>query len=83
MLWTNGGLAALAGADADAILQRKDEDLAIADLSGGSGAGRMDDRLDRRLDESVVDRDFEFQLRQQANLDFRAAVDGDRGRQRD
>ena len=67
MLWTNGGLAAFAGADADAFLQRHDENLAVADLPGLPGSGSMDDGLNRRVDEGVVDRDFGLQLRLEAN----------------
>src|SRR5205823_4430368 len=71
----DGGRAAFAGADADAVVERQDENLAVADLPGLGGAGGVDDGLDGRLDEGVVDRYFQLQLGQQADLDLRAAVD--------
>ena len=43
---------ALAGADADAVFQRKDEDFAVADLAGRTGPPTLDDRVDRRLQNS-------------------------------
>src|SRR5262249_17903403 len=70
----DGGAAALAGADADAVLQRQHEDLAVADGAGLAGAGGVDDRLDGRLDERLVDGDLQLQLRQQPDLHLRAAV---------
>src|SRR5262249_15028959 len=72
--WPDRLAAALAGANADAVFQRQDEDLAVADLTRLRGPRRLHDRLDGRLDERVVDGDLQLQLRQQANLDLRAAV---------
>src|SRR4051794_29661272 len=66
--------AALAGADAHAVVQRQDEDLAVADLPGLRRPRRVDDRLHRRLDERLVDGDLQLQLRQQADLNVGAAV---------
>src|SRR5947209_13293613 len=69
------GLAtALAGADADAVLQREHEDLAVADLPGTGGAGGVNDGLDRAIDEGVVDGDLQFQLGQELYLDLGAAI---------
>src|SRR6266446_6457490 len=50
-LWTDGLPAAFARADADAVLQRQDEDLAIANLTRLGSAGGMHNGLDGRLDE--------------------------------
>src|SRR3954452_6779436 len=47
----------LAGPDADAILHRQDENLAIANLTVGAAPARLDDRADGRLDEILVHRD--------------------------
>src|SRR5262245_46218795 len=74
-LRSDGDAAAFAGADADRVLERQDEDLAVADAAGLPGPGRMDDRLDGRLDKRVVDGDLELQLRQQADLDLLPAID--------
>src|SRR5436309_10883582 len=71
----DGLAAALAGADADAVLQRQHEDLAVADLAGVAGAGGVHDRLDRRLHERLVDGDLQLDLRQQPDLELAAAVD--------
>src|SRR5205823_787233 len=50
--------ATLAGANAHAIIQRQDEDLAVSHLAGVLGTGRMDDRFDGRLQVLVADGDF-------------------------
>src|SRR5262245_34715571 len=68
------GAAAFAGADADAIFERQDEDFAVADGAGFADTGRMDDGFDSRFDESVVDGDFELQFGQEANLEFLPAI---------
>src|SRR5262245_6179212 len=44
---SNRGFARFAGADADHLLDRGDENLAVADLAGASG---FDDCLDRGID---------------------------------
>src|SRR5262245_60743132 len=67
--------ATFAGADADAVLERQDEDLAVADLALVAGASGLDDRLDRRLDELVVDGDLQLHLAQQVDGVLVAAVD--------
>src|SRR5262245_59075200 len=67
--------AAFAGANADAILQRQNEDLAVADRARVAGAGGVDDGLDGRFDEGVVHRDLQLQLGQQTHLKLGAAVD--------
>jgi hypothetical protein len=42
--------ADLSRADADDLLERRDEDLAVADLALGAGAGALDDRVDDAID---------------------------------
>src|SRR3546814_683214 len=61
-----------AGPDTHGLLDRKDEDLAVADLAGLGGCR---DRIDRLFDEVRRDGDFDLQLRQKAHRIFRAAVD--------
>src|SRR5262249_42032442 len=65
----------LARPNAHRILQRQDEDLPVPDPAGVAGSGGVNDGLNRCLDERVVDGDFEFELGQQADLDFLPAVD--------
>src|SRR5262249_41794975 len=60
--------------DADTIIQRQHEDLAVADLARLRRAGRVDDGLDGRLHEGVVDGDLQLHFRQQADLELGAAV---------
>src|SRR5579884_1499488 len=67
--------AALAGADADAVLQRQDEDFAVADAALGAGAPGLHDGVDGRLDEVLVDGDLELHLAQQVDGQLVAAVD--------
>src|SRR5687767_1851314 len=50
----DGLAAAFAGADAHAVFEREDEDLAVADLPRLGGPRRMHDGLDGRLGEGVV-----------------------------
>src|SRR4029077_2014702 len=65
---------AFAGPDADAIVHRKDEDLAITDLAVGAAPPCLDDRIDGRLDEVFIDRDLEFDLPQQVDRKLVSAV---------
>src|SRR5258708_17409671 len=60
-----------AGADADHLLDRQDEDLAVSDLAG---AGGLEDGVDRDLHERIGDADVEAHLLDQLHLDRRAAV---------
>lgn len=64
---------ALAGADADAIFERQDKDFAVADRAVVPRAAPFDDRVDRRLDEIVVDGDLQLDLAEQIDCDFSAA----------
>src|SRR5262249_10292887 len=66
---------ALAGADADAVLQGEDEDLAVADAALGAGAAGLDDGVDGGLDEVLVDGDLELDLAEQVDGQLVAAVD--------
>src|SRR5947199_2184282 len=66
---------ALAGADADAVLQRQDEDLAVADAALRPGAAGLHDGVDGRLDEVLVDGDLQLHLAQQVDGQLVAAVD--------
>src|SRR4051812_9446228 len=52
----------LAGADADRLLDARYKNLAITDAAG---LGRLADRLDRAVDEIVVEHDLELHLRQE------------------
>src|SRR5664280_662111 len=65
MVWcvsgSEGVFAGLAGSDADDLLERRDEDLAVADLAG---AGSRLDRLDDAIDDRVIDGGFDLHLGQ-------------------
>src|SRR6185437_2321029 len=62
----------LPGADAHDLLERRDEDFSVADLSG---LGFRGDRLDRRFRHFAFDGDLDLELRQEAHGVFGAAVD--------
>src|SRR4051794_14225611 len=64
--------AGFTGANADRLVDAVDEDLAVADLSR---AGRLGDRLDRAIDEGVVDDDLDLHLGQEAHGVLRTAID--------
>src|SRR5206468_3347416 len=61
-----------ARADAHGVLDREHEDLAVADLSG---LGRIDDRVNRLVDEVGGDGHLDLDLRQEAHRVFGASVD--------
>src|SRR5690606_31940348 len=61
----------LAGADADDLLERDHEHLAVADLAG---AGRAGDRLDRGVEDLVRHRRLDLELGQEVDDVFGAAV---------
>src|SRR5438094_10540398 len=65
------GFVGLAGADAHHVLDRGDEDLAVADLAG---ARRLDDRVDRALDLAVGHHHLDFHLGQEIDYVLGAAV---------
>src|SRR5262249_37421905 len=67
--------SALAGADADAVLQRQNEDFAVADAALGSGAARLHDGVDCRLHEVLVDGNLQLHLAQQVQGQLVASVD--------
>ena len=56
---SNGVGTGFVGADADALLQRHDENFAVADFPA---LGRFDNRLDSQVDEIVVHGDFQPHL---------------------
>ena len=67
----DGAVVGLTGADPHHALQREHEDLAVADVAGPPA---ITERLERRLDEVVGDRDLEADLLRETHLDRRAAV---------
>src|SRR5439155_4452129 len=68
----DGVFATLTGADADDFVDRRDEDLAIADAPG---LGRVRDGLDHLVHEIVLDDDLELHLRHEVDHVRTAAVD--------
>src|SRR5688500_11301398 len=60
------------GADADDLLKRHDENLAVADLAG---VRRPFDRLDHLLEQLVLDRGLDLHLGQEIDHVFRAAIE--------
>src|SRR6185312_4756076 len=62
----------LARANADGLLDRKHEDLAVADLVRSRG---LQQGLNRALDEPIVDHDLDLDLGQKAHGIFGAAID--------
>src|SRR2546430_13622145 len=75
IFWSSGAsegvLAGLAGADAHDLLERRDEDLPVADLSGAS---RGLDGFDDLVDERVVDGGLDLDLGQEVHDVLGAAV---------
>src|SRR5690242_19709365 len=65
------GLAVLPGADANRLLHRQHEDLAVADLAR---AGVPQDRLDDEVFVFVLDHDLQLDLRPDVDGEGRAAV---------
>src|SRR5512135_912901 len=61
-----------AGTDANHLLERRDEDLSVSDLTGLGFGGN---RLDHRVRHFAFDGDFDFQFGQKADGVFRAAID--------
>src|SRR6218665_3060316 len=61
-----------AGGDANDLLERRDEDLSVADLAGLRLRG---DRVDHRVEHLALHRHFDFELGQKAHGVFRAAID--------
>src|SRR5262249_7395410 len=66
--------SAFAGADADAVLQRQNEDFAVADAALRSGASCLHDGVDGRLDEVFVDGDLQLHFAQQIHCQLVAAI---------
>jgi enoyl-CoA hydratase/carnithine racemase len=68
----DGRLAVLAGANANHVIERRDEDLAVPDLAGRRGL--LDD-VDRALRQIVVDDDLELDLREEVHHVLCAAIE--------
>src|SRR5512132_467619 len=66
------GVAGFAGTDANHLLDRSDENLAVADLSRARG---LDDRLDRALDERIAKHHFHLDFRQEIDDVLGAAIE--------
>ena len=66
-----GRVVGLTRADAQGVLDRGDENLAVADLAG---LGGFDDGIDRLADEHVGDDDFDLDFGQEAHGVFGAAI---------
>src|SRR5579884_890640 len=66
--------SAFAGADADAVFQRQNEDFAIADTPFGTGASGLHDGVDSRLDKVFIDGNLQLHLTQQVHRQFVASV---------
>jgi len=68
LLWVYLSLhrAGSAGAvdDLDRLIGGKDEDFAVADVAFGAGSSNVDNRVDRPLQEIVVDDNFQHRLAQ-------------------
>src|SRR5262252_5998481 len=62
----------LAGADSNDLLEIEDEDLPVADLAR---VGRLLDRLDGLLEESVLDRGLDLDLGQEIDHVLRSAIE--------
>src|SRR4029434_2324971 len=65
---------ALPRADADAILQRQNENLAVADAPFRPGAPRFHDGVHRRFDEVLIDGDLQLDLVDQPHRQLMGAV---------
>src|SRR5712691_11314135 len=63
-LRSNRIAAPFAGADADAVLKRQDENLAVTDLPGLGRPRCVHDRFDGGLDKGLVDGNLQLQLGQ-------------------
>src|SRR6266545_7121661 len=66
---------AFARADADHLVERQDEDLPVADLPLLAGPAALQDGVDGRLDELLVDGDLQLHLADQVHLVLVPAVD--------
>src|SRR6185436_3390297 len=68
---SDGGLPGFAGANADHLLDRGHEDLAVTDLAGARG---LHDRLDRALGERIGDHGLDLHLGQEIDDVLGAAI---------
>ena len=67
-----GGVAALASANSDGVVNARHEDLAVADAAG---MGRAADRLDRLLDHLILDNELDLHLGQEVDDVLGAAIE--------
>src|SRR5712691_8728771 len=67
----DGLLAALAGADADHVVDAGNEDLSVAELAG---ARRLHDRVDGSIDQRLGQSDLDLELGQEIDLVFAAPI---------
>ena len=65
---------ALTGADPNAVVQRQYEDLPVSDLAAFSGASALDNGVDCRLNEVLIDGDLKLHFSHQINGDFSSPV---------
>ena len=66
---------AFAGSDSDAVVHRKNKNLAVADLASIARATSFDNRVERRFDEIVVDRNLQLHFSQQVDGELSASID--------
>src|SRR3954471_5475350 len=69
---SDSGFAFFIGADANGLLNVGNENLPITDFSG---FGRLDDRGDGAIQLLVTEDNFDFDLRQEIDSIFAAAID--------
>ncbi len=70
----DGFAAAFAGADADAIFEREDEDFSVADFAAGSGASAFHEGVDGGFEEFFIHGDHELDFAQEVDGEFVAAI---------
>src|SRR3954465_14745586 len=62
--------AAFTRSNSDAVVQRKNKDLAVANFSRGPSASALDDRVNRRLYKAVVHGDHQLHFAEQIHGEF-------------
>lgn len=67
--------AALARADANAVIHRQNKNLSIADLAVLASPATFDDRINRWLDKVVVHRDLQLHFAKQIHLVFVTTIE--------
>src|SRR4051812_16999649 len=74
MVESNRLRPAFAGADADAVFERQDENFAIADAPFRSGPSRFHDRVHGRFDKILVHRHLQLYLVQEIHSQLMTAI---------